>query len=246
MMSRFGRLKLQPRAAAGDQLGPRQVAAGRAIRLGRKIDARRTDQLRYDHALAAIDDKSRRVSHQWEVTHKDFLLGDLTGFPVQQLYLHPQRRGERDVTFAAFLFRVFRLAKIEIAKVQLQRLIKGRNRRDLGEQLLETLILKPFEAVQLHFRQARQLEYGWRARVILACHPPILRVPLISVSGSVHGIQLLLVPKMARRHLGRKVPTGASPRLSPSTLRCLFPRHIPLRFVIDLYPAKNQASLQVR
>ena len=53
---------------------------------------------------------------------------------------------------AAFLFRVFRLAKIEIAKMQFQRLIKGRNWRDLGEQLLEALVLKPLKAVQLHFR----------------------------------------------------------------------------------------------
>ncbi len=98
-----------------------QVAAGAAILFDREVDARRADQLAHDHALAAVDDKGGRLSHEREVAHKDFLLADLAGFPIQQLDLNPQRGREGDVTLAAFLFRVLRFAKIEIAKVQLQR-----------------------------------------------------------------------------------------------------------------------------
>ena len=63
----------QPRAAVGDNSGGKQFLTG--LVTGRRIVyTRRTNQLRYNDTLGAVDDKGTAVSHQREIAHIDVLL----------------------------------------------------------------------------------------------------------------------------------------------------------------------------
>ena len=73
-----------------------------------KYDAGGAHELRDDDALGAVDDKRSLVGHQREVTHEDGLRLDLTGFVVDELGGHEQRRGVGEVLVLALLDRVLR------------------------------------------------------------------------------------------------------------------------------------------
>ncbi|OIQ75785.1 hypothetical protein GALL_425470 [mine drainage metagenome] len=91
--------KFQPSATAWDQLGRPDVLIGGLIHL--EVDARRTDQLRYNNALSSVDDESAAVGHQWEVTHEDRLALNFTGDVVGELSRQEQRRAVCDVALFA-------------------------------------------------------------------------------------------------------------------------------------------------
>ena len=72
-------LEVQPGAAVGNHAGREQQLA-RAVRLAAVVveeHARRTMQLRDDHALGAVDDEGAGVGHERNLAHVDFLLLDV-------------------------------------------------------------------------------------------------------------------------------------------------------------------------
>jgi len=77
----------------------RQVA--QAVALTRfEDDARRTNELRYDDALGAVDDEGALFGHLREVAHEHNLFFDFAGWLVQETCAHKYWRRIRHVTFA--------------------------------------------------------------------------------------------------------------------------------------------------
>ena len=160
----LGGLEFQPRAAIRDQFGGAEDAAGRAVFGRAEIDARRTDQLRHDDALGAIDDEGAVFGHQWKVAHVDFLGGCLAGLVVDERDLEVEGRGEGHVHFAAFRLGILGVAKM-ISQAEFARdvivageeeavfLVEGFDRRDLVEKLAQAFGLEPFERLDLNLDQ---------------------------------------------------------------------------------------------
>ena len=98
-------VELDPLAAVGvhraghDRLG---VAAGL------EDDPGRTDELRYDHPLGAVDNERAPVRHHGEIAHEDRLFFDLAGVGVLELRPHEDGRGIGHVLFLALLHRKLR------------------------------------------------------------------------------------------------------------------------------------------
>ena len=96
-------LELEPRAAAGHQIGGEDLL-GRILRL-HQVGAGAPDELRDDHALGAVDDERPPLRHHREVTHEDPLLADLTGLLVDEADRHRERGLVGQVLLATFLNR---------------------------------------------------------------------------------------------------------------------------------------------
>jgi hypothetical protein len=154
------RLELEPRAAVRDELGVEETAAGRRIVDGGVVHAGRPNELRDDDALGAVDHEGALVRHPREVPEEDVLLGDLTGLLVHQLDARPERLREREVFGPALLFGVLRLAELAGDEAQVE-VLPGEvlDRRDLGEQLAQTLFAEPLETVELGLDQVRERQY---------------------------------------------------------------------------------------
>ena len=150
------RLELEPRAAVRDELSVEETAAGRGVVDGREVDARRAHELRHDDALRAVDHERALVGHPREVPEEDVLLGDLAGLLVHELDARPERLREREVLGAALLFGVLRLAELARDETQVE-VLSGEvlDRRDLGEELAQTFLAEPLEAVELGLDQIR-------------------------------------------------------------------------------------------
>ncbi len=104
--------EVEPRAAIGnDARGVQQLA--RAVRLAAVVieeHARRTMQLRDDHALGAVDDEGAGVGHERQFAHVDFLFLDVFDRLVagrrflvvnDQAHEHAQRRAVTHATRTA-------------------------------------------------------------------------------------------------------------------------------------------------
>ena len=98
-------VELEPRAAAGDDLGDVDVLVGGLVEILGEVGARGTHELRHDDALGAVDDEGSPTGHDREVPHEDFLLLDLAGHLVDERGFDEQRLAVRDVLVAALLFR---------------------------------------------------------------------------------------------------------------------------------------------
>src|SRR5205823_9756701 len=151
------RLELEPRAAIRDELSVEEPAAGRGVVDGREVDARRTHELRDDDALGAVDHERALVGHPREVAEEDVLLGDFSGLLVDELDPRPQRLAEGEITRAALLFGVLRLAELAAEESEIE-VLAGEvlDRRDLLEQLAETLVAEPLEGIDLRLDQVRE------------------------------------------------------------------------------------------
>ena len=126
-------------------------------------DARRTNQLRHDDALGAVDDERALVGHHREVTHEHRLLFDLTGVRVHEPRPHENRRGVGHVLFFALLHRELgRWAQIFVVgielELELQRLAEVLDRRDVVKRLGDALFQEPLERITLNGNQVGQLE----------------------------------------------------------------------------------------
>ena len=185
----------------------------------------RTDELRDDDALGAVDDERAALGHEREVAHEDRLALDLTGGVVHELRRDEERRGEGEVLLLALLGRVLRRLEAVLAERQRHGSAEVLDRRDLLEDLLETSGL------------GNVLRPASRAGATRACHFSLpssqskLSVCRPSRSGTSRGSWILA--KEIRREAVRAVdavgtrcarqPRGVLPRASESSARCTGP-----------------------
>src|SRR5918994_1479449 len=185
----IGSLELEPSPPIWDQLGSRNELASRWIRRPIEVDARRADELRHDDALGAVDDERAVCRHQRKVANEDFGvliltgadLSDFTGLRIDdsQLRLDPQRRCVGDIALSAKLLddpRIVLALLLEMLRESLPRLIEPvlpkrelhllmmvGNRRNLFQELPQTLALEPLERFDLNLDEIRHLPYSGNA-----------------------------------------------------------------------------------
>ncbi len=153
-------LELQPRAPAGDHLGVDDVLLRRRlVGVDAEVDARRADELRDDDALGAVDDEGAAVRHHGEVAHEDGLLLDLTRAGVHEPRGDEQRARVGHVALAALVFGVLRRVEDVIGELELELAGEVLDRRDVGEDLRDTLLEEPQEGLPLHRDEVGQLEH---------------------------------------------------------------------------------------
>ena len=153
-------LELEPRAAARDHLGVDDVLLRRRlVGVDAEVDAGRTHELRHDDALGAVDDEGAAVGHHGEVAHEDGLLLDLTGLRVHEPGGDEQRARVGHVALAALVLGVLRRVEDVVGQLELELTGEVLDRRDVGEDLGDTLLEEPLEGLPLHRDQIGQLEH---------------------------------------------------------------------------------------
>ena len=168
-------LELEPRAARGDEL--RLVDAHAVVHLGGEVHAGRADELRDDDALGAVDHKGAALGHEREVAHEDELLLDLAGLLVDEAHVNEEGGLVGDVLGAALRDGVRGIAKLMVAKGDLQRMGGVLDRGELGKGLGEPLPHEALERLLLHgdgFVRAVfavdtrlfLLQKGWKAAIV--------------------------------------------------------------------------------
>ena len=150
-------LELEPAAAARDDLRIVDELVRRAIMLGREVHAGRTDELRDDDALGAVDDEGALRGHHGEIAHEDFLLLDLARQTVDEADLGIQRSLIRAIALAAFLHRVLGLAEVVVAEFDAHILRRALDGADVRQRCAEALVLKPVEALGLDGDEVRDI-----------------------------------------------------------------------------------------
>ncbi len=131
-------VELQPRTTAGDDLDRVDVLLGRLVDVVVEVDTRRADELGHDDTLGAVDDERALVGHHGEVAHEDRLALDLAGGVVGELRGDEQRSRVRHVLVLALLDGGLDLVEARVGEGQRHRAGEVLDRRDLGEDLLET------------------------------------------------------------------------------------------------------------
>jgi hypothetical protein len=154
------RLKLEPRAAVGNQLGADHAPARGRVRGGGEVHAWRAHELRHDHALCAVDDEGAVAGHDGQVAHEELLLLDLAGFFDAQLDAHAQRRREGRVTVATLGLVVLGLAEPVLAEAELH-VLAGEvlDGRDLIEQLAQPKLQELVVRLARHLDEVRHLQH---------------------------------------------------------------------------------------
>ena len=153
-------LELEPRAAARDHLGVDDVLLGRGlVGVDAEVDARRAHELRHDDALGAVDDERAAVRHHREVAHEDRLLLDLTGLRVHEPRGDEQRARVGHVALAALVLGVLRRVEDVVGQLELELAGEVLDRRDVGEDLGDTLLEEPLERLALDRDQVGELEH---------------------------------------------------------------------------------------
>ncbi|SKO57610.1 Uncharacterised protein [Mycobacteroides abscessus subsp. bolletii] len=130
-------IELEPCTTAGDDLDAVQGLLGRLVDVLVEVDAGRTDELRHDHALGAVDDEGAHVGHHREVTHEDRLALDLAGVVVDELGRDEQRSRVRHVLVFALVDGCLDLVEARVAEGQRHRAREVLDRRKLREDLLK-------------------------------------------------------------------------------------------------------------
>src|SRR5690606_7900442 len=180
-----GRLELEPGTAIRDELGLRQRAARRRVRLALEVHARRPDELGDDDALRTINDEGAVGCHHREIAQEDTIRAgflDLTGFLHLETRRHAQRSGIGDVTLTAkdlgnarvLLGALLLLAlrhpgpdRIEarLRDEELHLAMVVGNRGDFFEELAKTFLHEPAERFQLDLHQVGELQDQRDARI---------------------------------------------------------------------------------
>ena len=148
-------LKLEPRAARGDELGLVDLDA--VVHLGGEVHARGADELRDDDALGTVDHEGAAVGHEREIAHEDKLLLDLAGLVVDEADVHKEGRLVGDVLGAALGDGVGRVAELVVAELNLHGLGGVLDRGELSEGLCEAIAHEVLERLLLYGDQVRQL-----------------------------------------------------------------------------------------
>jgi hypothetical protein len=110
---------------------------------------RRAHELGHDHPLGAVDDEGAALGHHGEVPHEDLLLLDLAGRLVDEHRLDEQRSGEGGVLVLALLLGELLILEGVLPEMQLELFGEVLDRRDLLEDLLQTLCQEPVEGLPL-------------------------------------------------------------------------------------------------
>ena len=160
-------VELEPLAAvrvhgALDELVLGEVAQAVAL-TGLEDDAGRTDELRHDDALRAVDDEGALVGHLREVAHEDDLLLDLAGVAVREDGTHEHRCREGHLLLAALGLGELRPgAEVLVGGVELELELQVTgvvgDRRDVTERLGETLGHEPLERLTLDSDEIGKLQ----------------------------------------------------------------------------------------
>ena len=133
----------EPGAAVRNDRGGIELFTGLVMR-HTIIDARRTDQLRDNHALRTVNDERAAVCHQREVAHVHFIFFDFARFLIEQSCCDAQRRSIGNITFLALFYGVFR-GVIHSVTDEAQHKVAGivRNVGDIAEHFFQALVEKP-------------------------------------------------------------------------------------------------------
>ncbi len=171
-------LVLQPCAAVRDDSCGQQRLVGLVERHA-VVYARRTNNLRDDDALRAVDDKRAGIGHAREIAHEQLLLLDLTGLLVAQTHPHAQRAGICGVARLALLHgvAVFRIV-VERVVDERQLQIAGvvADGPDILEHLAQTVRQKPLIRFFLNLDEVRHLQDVRNPGKALAGGAPVLHV----------------------------------------------------------------------
>ena len=159
-------LELEPRAAAGHQVGGEDLLR-RVLRL-HQVGAGAADELRHDHALGAVDDERAPLGHHREVAHEDRLLADLSGFLVDEPDRHRERGLVGQVLLAALLDRELRAHRIVVAELDRERARVVLDRRDVVDRLAEPFAHEPVERLTLDIDEVGEVEDVLETRKRLA------------------------------------------------------------------------------
>ncbi len=124
------------------------------------VYARRTNELRYDDTLSAVDDEGTGIGHQREVAHKDVRFLDLTGLLIQQTRGNTQCRGICRVSLLTFDDRIVRMIHIEriINEVEHKVVLVVVDTRYILEDLLESFLEEPLIGFFLDLDQVRHID----------------------------------------------------------------------------------------
>ena len=121
-----------------------------------EVHARRAHELAHDDALGAVDDERAACRHHGEVTHEDGLLLDLAGAGVHEPRGHEQRTGEGHVPLAALVLGVLRRVEDVVGQLELQLAGEVLDRRDVAEDLGDSVLEEPLERLSLDRDEVRQ------------------------------------------------------------------------------------------
>ena len=147
-------LELEPRAARRHQVGDEDLLL--AVLGLHHVGARRTNQLRDDHALGAVDDERAALGHPREVAHEHRLLPDLPGLAVDERDRDGQRAGVRQVLLTALFEARHGLVEREIAELDGEVAGVVLDRRDVVDRLAQaaaTGVGQPGEGLALDIDQ---------------------------------------------------------------------------------------------
>ena len=131
-------VELEPRAAARDDLHRVHVDVGGLVERAVEVDARGTDELADDDPLGEVDDERALTGHHREVAHEHRLRLDLAGGVVGELGRDEQRGRVRHVLVLALVDGRLDVLEARVGEGQAHRAREVLDRRELGEDLLET------------------------------------------------------------------------------------------------------------
>ena len=133
----------QPCAAVRDYSCFKQILTG-AVFFRRIINARRTNQLRYDNTFCAIDDKRAAFRHQRKVSHEDFAFLYFTGFLVPKSCRHPEGGCIGNIAFLALCNGIFRgVINPVVCEIQYQIAVIIRYGRNVTENFFQSFFPEP-------------------------------------------------------------------------------------------------------
>ena len=160
------RLKLDPGTAVRNHRRVIEFLARRIHRLT-IVSARRTHELADDDTLRTIDDEGTRVRHFREVTHEDFLFLDLSCLAVDEADIDTHRCSPRHITFLALIEVIFRLAE-RIALEREHKISREiRDRRNVIENVLKSLIEEPLVGLPLDVEKMRHFHDFFDSRIAI-------------------------------------------------------------------------------
>ena len=143
----------QPGTAVGDHGGAEQFLTGLVVHAGR------TDQLRNNDALRAVNHKGAAVGHQGELAHEYFGFLDLTALLVQKAGGNAQSGSIGCIALLALDHAVIGLfVQLVVDKIQDQISREVRNAGNIVENLFEALFQKPLIGILLDLNQVRHRE----------------------------------------------------------------------------------------
>ena len=123
------------------------------------VNARRTNQLRYDNTFCTINDEGTAIGHQWEIAHEDILFFYFAGFLIEEAGTYTQRCGVSSVALFAFFDAVlWFIFETIIDKVKHQIALIVGNRRNIFEYFLNSFFQEPFVRVFLNFDEVWHLQ----------------------------------------------------------------------------------------